>query len=95
MSADDFYEKFLVRMITINDITHTDMAAVFFNNHTETNMLSMEALPNWRLPPRTGINESLDAAYARVAKVHEFAVLAERGINANVRAVQRVTGVHR
>ena len=91
-TADEFYEKFLVRMATINDITHTDMAAVFFNNHTETNRLSIEAVNNWQLPPRRGMNESLDEAYARVATVHEFAVLAERGINASVRAVQRLTG---
>lgn len=75
LTADQFYEDFLIRMNTLTDITGSNLANVFFAKHADATRMAMESLHGFKLPPRP-VGETIDQAYARVALVQEMAVQA-------------------
>ena len=93
LTVPAFNSKFLMKIETLTDITHTDIAATYFNNHAINMKTSIQAQPNWTLPPRSNANESLHDCLARIDTIYEFAVNAERGMQANMANFAQIAGV--
>jgi hypothetical protein len=51
LTVPEYNTKFLVKVQTLTDLTHTDIAATYFNNHSNTMKIAIQAQPLWALPP--------------------------------------------
>ena len=53
LTVPQYNTKFLVKVETLTDLTHSDIAATYFNNNSSTMKIAIQAQPQWVLPPRS------------------------------------------
>ena len=51
LTVPQYNTKLLVKVDTLTNLTHTDIASTYYNNHSTTMKTAIQAQPSWVLPP--------------------------------------------